>query len=179
MIGGGLLGFAFGVFEASHVTKDWDFQELIAPQVFRGVSLMFCMIPVNNLALGTMPVERMKNASGLFNLTRNLGGAIGLALINTMLNKRLDLHLARLHEFVSWSNERALETLSTLTRLFTGRRPDAELAATKQLAALVRRDALAMSLGDVFLALALLFVAAVVLVPLMKRPRDGIVAGGH
>ena len=70
--------------------------------MLRGFSLMLCMVPINNLALGTMPPQRMKNASGLFNLTRNLGGAVGLALINTILDKRMDLHLARLHEAVSW-----------------------------------------------------------------------------
>ena len=68
------------------------------PQVLRGVSLMLCMVPINNIALGTLPPERLKNASGLFNLTRNLGGAVGLALINTVLNDRMDLHLQRLHE---------------------------------------------------------------------------------
>ena len=61
------------------LTKDWDFCELFLPQVLRGVGLMMCMIPINNLALGTLPPERLKNASGLFNLTRNLGGAVGLA----------------------------------------------------------------------------------------------------
>ena len=52
------------------------------------------------LALGTLPPERVKNASGLFNLMRNLGGAVGLAVINTVLNKRWDLHLERLREAV-------------------------------------------------------------------------------
>ena len=51
---------------------------MLWPQVFRGVGLMFAIIPVTNTALGTLPVERVKNASGLFNLMRNLGGAIGL-----------------------------------------------------------------------------------------------------
>ena len=53
------------------------------PQILRGVSLMLCMVPINNLALGTLAPDRLKNASGLFNLTRNLGGAVGLAVINT------------------------------------------------------------------------------------------------
>ena len=65
------------------------------PQILRGFSLMLCMVPINNLALGTMTPDRVKNASGLFNLTRNLGGAFGLALINTLLDKRMDLHLER------------------------------------------------------------------------------------
>ena len=53
------------------------------------------------LALGTLPPERIKNASGLFNLTRNLGGAVGLAVITTVLNNRWDLHIERLHEMRS------------------------------------------------------------------------------
>ena len=50
---------------------------------------MICMVPINNIALGTLPPDRIKNASGLYNLTRNLGGAVGLAVINTLLNNRL------------------------------------------------------------------------------------------
>ncbi len=70
---------------------------------------MLCMIPINNIALGTLPPARMKNAAGLYNLTRNLGGAVGLALINTLLNDRWDLHLTRLHERFGWSHAPALE----------------------------------------------------------------------
>ena len=85
----------------TYVTSDWDFWELLWPQMFRGVGLMFAIIPVTNTALGTLPPERVKNASGLFNLMRNLGGAIGLAAINTVFNDRMDLHLTRLHEAVN------------------------------------------------------------------------------
>ena len=48
---------------------------------------------------------KIKNASGLFNLMRNLGGAVGLAVINTMLDKRMDLHLERLRESVTWGRQ--------------------------------------------------------------------------
>ena len=70
-------GLPLGTYLASKMTIDWDFNELLMPQMFRGVSMMLCMVPINNLALGTMPPQKMKNASGLFNLTRNLGGAVG------------------------------------------------------------------------------------------------------
>ena len=93
---------------------------------------MLCMVPINNLALGTMPPESMKNASGLFNLMRNLGGAVGLALINTMLDKRMDLHLERLRESVVWGRTVADETLAQLTAALAARGSDAALAATKQ-----------------------------------------------
>ncbi len=75
--------FAVGTWQMTFVTRDWDFWELLWPQVFRGIGLMFAIVPVTNTALGTLAPERVKNASGLFNLMRNLGGAIGLAAINT------------------------------------------------------------------------------------------------
>ena len=77
---------------------------------------MLAIIPINNISLGTLPPERVKNASGLFNLTRNLGGAVGLAGLNTVLNNRTDLHLARLHESITWSRAPAMETLNAAHR---------------------------------------------------------------
>jgi MFS transporter, DHA2 family, multidrug resistance protein len=179
MIGLGFAGFALGTFQASFVTKDWDFYELLIPQILRGFSLMMCMIPTNNLALGTLPPQRLKNASGLYNLTRNLGGAVGLAMINTILNKRMDLHLQRLHDSVAWGRYQAEETLSSLTQALSQLGSDAELAAVKRLAALVRREALVLALSDVFLTLTVLFLALVILAPLMRRPQQSAGGGGH
>ncbi len=180
MIAAGFAGFALGTWQVSYVTKDWDFWELLVPQMLRGFSLMTCMVPINNLALGTLPPERIKNASGLFNLTRNLGGAVGLALINTVMNDRMDLHLERLHERVAWGNVKAEEMLASLTTAMASRGSDAALAATSKLAGIVRREAQVWAIGDVFLALTFLFVTLVVMVPLMRRPRAHTgPAGGH
>ena len=132
MIAIGFVGFAVGTWLASYITVDWDFWELLVPQMFRGFSLMLCMVPINNLALGTMPPQKMKNASGLFNLMRNLGGAVGLALINTMLDKRMDLHLERLRESVIWGREVADDTLANMTAALAARGSDAALAATRR-----------------------------------------------
>ncbi|MGL4285765.1 MAG: MFS transporter, partial [Phreatobacter sp.] len=148
------------------------------PQILRGAALMLCMVPINNLSLGTLPLDKMKNASGLYNLTRNLGGAVGLALINTLLNDRTDLHLQRLHEQVAWGRFRAEETLNSLTQAFQSLGSDADLAALKQLAAMVRREAFVMAIGDVFFALTVLFVLMVGLVPIMRKPRPAPAGGG-
>jgi DHA2 family multidrug resistance protein len=173
MMAAGFVGFGIGTWWASYLTKDWDFWELLIPQILRGVSLMICMIPINNIALGTLPPARIKNASGLYNLTRNLGGAVGLALINTVLNYRWDLHLTRLHDAVTWSRVRANETLQNLTYAYGALGSDADRAALKTLTGMVRREALVMSFGDVFLALTFLFVAMAALTPFIKRPRPG------
>ena len=130
---------ALGTWWASYITKDWDFWELLVPQILRGVSLMTCMVPINNIALGTLPPERIKNASGLFNLTRNLGGAVGLALINTVLNDRWDLHLARLHESVTWSRGVAVETPATDDGALPARSARTPAWRLKQTVDLVRR----------------------------------------
>ena len=87
MMAFGLSLFAVSCLELVPITKDWAFSELFIPQALRGVALMTSMMPVSMLALGTLPPERIKNASGLFNLTRNLGGAVGLAVITTILNE--------------------------------------------------------------------------------------------
>ncbi len=180
MIAVGFAGFAYGSYLASKLTPDWDFFELLWPQVFRGVFMMLSMVPINNLALGTMPPEKIKNASGIFNLTRNLGGAIGLAIINTILDKRMDLHLQRLRESVIWGRNVAEETMTDLTAALAARGSDAELAATKQMALMVRRQAEVMALADVFLCVAAIFVASLWLAALMRRPQAiGGGGGGH
>ena len=178
MIAIGFVGFSVGTWQASFVTVDWDFWELFWPQIFRGVSLMLCMVPINNLALGTMPPHKIKNASGLFNLMRNLGGAVGLALINTLLDKRMDLHLERLRESVTWGRVVADDTLASMTAALSARGSDAALAATRQLALIVRRQAEVLALADVFLALTVIFLMCVGLAALMRRPPVAAGAGG-
>jgi DHA2 family multidrug resistance protein len=178
MLMAGFLSFAAGTYWMTYLTKDWDFWELFWPQVFRGVGLMISMIPVNNIALGTLPPDRVKNASGLFNLTRNLGGAIGLAALTTVLNDRTDLHLARLHEAITWSRQPALEMLNKLTQQFSSYGSDAQQMALKQLNAIAHRQGVVMAFADVFLVLTFLFVGLAVLSVLIKPPRAGAPAGG-
>ena len=179
MLIAGFLSFAAGTYWMTYLTRDWDFWELFWPQVLRGVGLMIAMIPINNIALGTLPPERVKNASGLFNLTRNLGGAVGLAALTTILNDRTDLHLARLHETFTWARQPAMEALNNMTQRFSSYGSDAQLMAIKQLNAIVHRQGVVMAFGDVFLVLTLLFVGLCVFALVMKRPPEAPAPGGH
>jgi DHA2 family multidrug resistance protein len=181
MLIAGFLLFAAGTWQMHYLTADWDFWELFWPQVFRGTGLMLAMVPITNIALGTLAPERLKNASGLFNLTRNLGGAVGLALINTELNSRTDLHLARLHEAITWSRPVAMETLNALAQRFQNFGSDAQAMALKQMMLITRRQGVVMAFADVFLMLTALFVALAVLVLIMRRPPAAAagLTGGH
>jgi DHA2 family multidrug resistance protein len=179
MLMGGFLLFAAGTFWMTWITKDWDFWELFWPQIFRGIGLMMAIIPITNTALGTLPPEKIKNASGLFNLTRNLGGAVGLALLNTVLNDRTDLHITRLHEAVTWASVTANETLATLASRFAGN-SDAQSMALKQLTLMAHQQAVVMAFADVFALLTVLFIAIAGLSITMKRPAArGGGGGGH
>ncbi|MFT3691151.1 DHA2 family efflux MFS transporter permease subunit [Paenirhodobacter sp.] len=181
IIGLGLAGFAVSSFLLRPITADWVFDELFWPQALRGVSLMCCMIPINVIALGTLPPERVKNASGLFNLMRNLGGAVGLAGINTMLQSRTDLHAARLAESVQWGSAVAQERLAAIAGSLSsvlGQGGAAETAALARVSAMVGRQALVMAFSDVFVTLGLIFAAMLPLALLVHRPK-GEGGGGH
>src|SRR5580693_6168748 len=169
IIAAGLVIFALGSFQMTWITRDYDFYELLLPQVLRGIGMMCVMVPTNNIALGTLAPERVKNASGLFNLTRNLGGAVGLAVINQVLNERTDLHISRLQERVTWGNATATETLNQFTQRLQGM-GDASLMAMKQLSQIVHRQAVVMGYGDAFLMLTLFYFGLSLLVLFLKKP---------
>src|SRR6476660_1604572 len=165
----GLITFAIGSWQMTWITKDYDFWELFVPQVLRGIGMMCAMIPTNTIALGTLPPERVKNASGLFNLMRNLGGAVGLAVINQVLNERTDLHIVRLQERVHWGNATATETLNMFTQRMQGM-GDAAMMAMKQLSQIVHRQAVVMGYGDAFFMLTVFYFGLSLLVMLLKKP---------
>jgi DHA2 family multidrug resistance protein len=169
IIAAGLIIFALGSYQMTWITRDYDFYELLLPQILRGIGMMFAMVPTNTIALGTLPPDRVKNASGLFNLTRNLGGAVGLAIINQVLNDRTDLHIVRLQDRINWGNATAVETLNMFTQRLQGM-GDAALMAMKQLSQIVHRQAVVMGYGDAFLMLTLFYCGLSVLVMFLKKP---------
>jgi DHA2 family multidrug resistance protein len=165
----GLITYGLGAYQMTWITRDYDFDELLGPQILRGIGMMCAMVPTINLALGTLPPDRVKNASSLFNLMRNLGGAVGIAIINEALNGRTDLHITRLQDRVTWGNAAATELLNMLTQRAQGM-GDAALVALKQLSQIVHRQAVVMSYGDAFFMLTLFYVGLSLLAMLLERP---------
>src|SRR5438309_3283767 len=178
IIAAGLCIFALGSYQMTWITRDYDFYELVLPQVLRGAGMMLAMVPTNTIALGTLPPDLVKNASGLFNLTRNLGGALGLAVINQVLNDRTDRPIARLQERVTWGNATATETLNMFTQRLQGM-GDAALMAMKQLSQIVHRQAVVMGYGDAFFMLTLFYFGLSLLVMLLKKPASASTDPAH
>jgi DHA2 family multidrug resistance protein len=168
MLAAGFTIVAISNWQATYITSNWDFWELFVPQVLRGFGMMFAIVPITSISLGTLSPDMLKNGSGLFNLTRNLGGAVGLAGLNTVLDKRIDLHLARLHDSITWSRQPVLEALNNFAARMPG--SDAHNMALKYLFLFARQQGTVMAFADVFLLLGLLFLVFAPLVWLMRRP---------
>ncbi len=137
---------------------------MLWPQIIRGAAVMFCLLPGARLALGDLPPDRVPNASGLFNLTRNLGGAIGLALTDTVLFSRLPEHGRQIAQRLAAGDYAMAETVGIPSEMFAWR-PAGPLSPemTAQIEPLVRRLALTWSINDAWLFLALIAAAALAL----------------
>jgi DHA2 family multidrug resistance protein len=180
MLAIGLAMFGGGLWWMAHLTVDSAFWELCWPQALRGASMMLIMLPVNQLALGRLPPAAVKNASGLYNLMRNLGGAVGLALINTLATSRLAVHTQHLAEQVTWSRSAATHALGYMTNMMTAAKSgDAHLAALKQIAMMVQQQALTLTYNDVLLLMAASFFAALPLTLLLAKPAEGAAVEAH
>jgi DHA2 family multidrug resistance protein len=172
----GIVCFGTGFWLNSFLTADASFWELFLPQAIRGFGAITCIIPITNMSLGTLPPQKLGNASGLFNLSRNLGGAIGLALINTQLNDRLQLHWNRLAAQINPARPQVQQFIDQMSeRLGNSIDGDPTLAAMKRLGQLVYREATVLTFNDVLLTMGWAFFLMLPLLLLVRRPQP---AGG-
>jgi MFS transporter, DHA2 family, multidrug resistance protein len=173
MLAIGFSLFAFSMYLTAGLTNQTGFVELVVPQATRGVALMFCYLPANMIAMGSLPPDKLRQGAGLYNLTRDLGGAIGLATIGTLLSNRLDFHWNRLIEDINPARPVVQQFLETQTNRFESLIPgDPSAAAIKLLANLVHREALVMSYNDLLLVIGVVFFFGLMLLPLVRRPRS-------
>ena len=168
----GMALFALSMWEFSPITHDWGWQELLFPQALRGMGQQFAVAPVVILTLGGLPPARLRLASGLFNLMRNLGGAIGIAACATILNDRTNHHFHHLAENLTSRNDALnhwLPSLSNHLGTHLGDAPAGQALAIRQLWQLTYREALTMTFSDTFLAVMVCFLAAITLIPLLRK----------
>ena len=145
---------------------------MLIPQVLRGFPQVFAVAPAVTLGLGSLPPERLKYASGLFNMMRNLGGAVGIAVCGAVLNDRTNFHFDRIASHLTPANGPMDRLLAGLTQRYAalpGSLDAGQVAALKQLWLLAYREAATLAYADAFRAIMLAFVAATLLVPLLRQ----------
>ncbi|HTR40003.1 MAG TPA: DHA2 family efflux MFS transporter permease subunit [Pseudomonadales bacterium] len=169
----GMALFGFSLWNFSFITNQWDGGNLFWPQILRGFPQVFVVAPAVTLGLGSLPPARLKYASGLFNMMRNLGGAIGIAVCATILNDRTNLHFLHLAENLNATNAPMRQMLGRLDTHFTtlagGDAVYGHDAALKQLWSMTFREAQVQTFADAFLVIMVCFVAATVMVPFLRK----------
>jgi MFS transporter, DHA2 family, multidrug resistance protein len=167
----GFALLAVGIALSARQTIDTDFDDMLVPQIVRGVAFMFCLLPPTRLALGALPVHRVPDASGLFNLMRNLGGAVGIALIDSILFGWTKQHGEVLAARLKAGDESAAVQVGIpLTDFAQGLASGIDANTEKAVRAAVERAAFAISANEAWMMLAALTALALLAVPFCRRP---------
>jgi DHA2 family multidrug resistance protein len=137
----------------------------------RGFAIMLCIVPSVTLALTGFAGADLRYASGLFNLMRNLGGAIGIAVVTTWLGDFTRINVARLGEALGEPGRSASAFLGELADYIGHTTPDSAHALLQAQAEMVRvaiADSTTLAFNDIFRLMSWVFLAALVMVPFCR-----------
>lgn len=177
----GLAFFSASCFTNALMTNLTAYDQLKVAQLLRAIGMPLTIVPLTALATGGLAASESGSASALFNMMRNLGGSIGIALLATQLDRRENFHAARLAESVSPFAEATQERLAMLISHFSELGADPLRASEQALAVvagILRREAVVMSFADCFLLVGLIM-AAVILLTFLCRPADRADVAAH
>ena len=173
LTGAGFALFALGLGLSAIQPRTADFDEMFWPQIVRGVAIMFCLLPPTRIALGALPEIEVADASGLFNLMRNLGGAIGIALIDTILYGRSGMYAEDFRVRLLAGDASAAKAIGLDPALLANRPPGPpDEAAVAFVRPMVEKASLALCINEAWAMLACVAIAGVLLVPFARDRPD-------
>src|SRR6266404_5054987 len=117
----GVLIFALSMWKHAHFTTDSGMSDFFWPLIFRGVGLGLIFAPLTNLALADLPMSKIPNGTGLFNLMRQLGGSVGIAVSATLVQRFTAIHRGDLAANITIYVEATRERLATITNALIAR----------------------------------------------------------
>jgi DHA2 family multidrug resistance protein len=168
----GFALFAVGLGLSAFQTPDTDYHQMFWPQVIRGIAIMFCLLPPTRLALGGLDLTRVPDASGMFNLMRNLGGAIGLALIDTVIYGRTSLHATEIASKLAAGDVATARFVGVPLEMFASRQAGPLDAFTlSMLKPLVEKASLTLAINDAWMMVAALTATVLICIPFARRER--------
>ncbi len=177
----GLAICAYATFLMSQFDLYADFNTLIWPRIVLGVGMGLLFIPLTTLTLSTVKKEAMGNATGIYNLLRNLGGSFGVAFVTTMLERREQFHQSRLVEYLTPFDRNYRFALEHSSRIlhYKGLEPLSKQAGQSLIYGELLRQASMLSFNDVFRAVSTIVICVLPLVLLMRRGKTDAPAGMH
>ncbi|MGH6871114.1 MAG: DHA2 family efflux MFS transporter permease subunit [Rhizomicrobium sp.] len=169
MIGLGYGIFAIGLFLNGQTTYQSDYDNFFWPQILRGVAIMMCILPSTRLAMENWSVEETADASGLFNLMRNLGGAIGIALIDTILESRTAAHASHIVDRLQHGDPNIARLVGLPVEYFHGQNMGpVDPAMRAFVEPMIQRAAMVQSFNEAWVVLGALFVLVLFALPFVR-----------
>ena len=170
----GVAANAWALYGLSSLNLNAGFWDIFWPQFIQGVGLGMMFVPLATVSMDRIPKEAMGNATSLFNLVRNIGGSVGIAVVQTILARDRQGHTNVLVAHVNPFNPAAQQMFQNLRSAFVARGADAVTAANQAYAAMwgmVQQQAAIQAFLDTFVLLAVVFLLMAPLVILLKKPQ--------
>ena len=183
IIGIGFVLFAGSNFMNIFMTSDYAADQLLWPNVVRAIGQALVMAPLSAVATSGIEAENAGSASGLFNMMRNLGGAVGIALLQTVLTKREQYHSNVLTQSVSVFEQATRTRLEQLTQYFMNHgvldRADAAHRSYVAIGHVVQKQAYILAFSDTFYLLGMALIVALIAVLFLKKAGHASAGGAH
>jgi len=183
-----IIGIGFALFAGSnfmniHMTNDYATDQLFWPNVVRAFGQALVFAPLSAIATAGIEAENAGSASGLFNMMRNLGGAVGIALLQTLLTKREQYHSNVLMQSVSMLEQATQARVEKLTQYFISHgvidRIDASRRAYVAIGKIVQKQAFILAFSDMFFLLGAALIVALAASMMLKKPGQLDTGGAH
>ena len=183
-----VIGVGFALFAASnfmniYMTTDYGSDQLFWPNVVRAIGQALAFAPLSAVATSGIEAENAGSASGLFNMMRNLGGAVGIAVLQTVLTKREQYHSNVLTQSVSLFEQATRTRIDQLTQYFASHgvadHAEASHRAIVAIGAVVQKQAFILAFSDTFYLLGLALIVALAATMLLKKPGHLQGGGAH
>jgi MFS transporter, DHA2 family, multidrug resistance protein len=174
LLGIGLVASAYAMWELSRFSLDVSNRTFWWPLVIQGASLGFVFVPLTTITNGPIPNERMGNATSLFNLMRNIGASIGIAMVETVQFRTQQEHINILGQHVTPESSATQNMINSMKGYFMSQGASAAQATQQAYDSLwgtVQRQAAMLAYNDTFLFLAAMFVCMIPLLFLLRKPR--------
>lgn len=173
LLGVGLIGASFTLFQLSWLNLNAGYWDIFWPQFIQGASLALLFVPLTTATMDPIPVQEMGNATSLFNLLRNVGGSIGIALSDTYLFRQQQMHTNLLGGHINPFNRGATTMIEGLRGALIAKGEDTITAlhqAYRAMFGMVQQQAAMLAFVDTFRLMGLIFLLLLPLLLLMKRP---------
>jgi DHA2 family multidrug resistance protein len=178
----GLLLFAYSSFMNTTMSLDYSGDQFWIPNIVRAIGQALTLAPLSNVSLGSVAPQDAAAASGISNMMRNLGGAIGTAVLATIVTKREQFHSNIIGQSVDLGREEVRNRIAEMTRYFLNHGVADPAAAHQQaiiaLGKVVKRQALVLGFSDTFMVLGVVLLLSAAAILLTRKTKAAVAGGG-